>query len=195
MWREFAGIVVFELLLHYFTAPVIIAGIVGYIGKILLERQKKQLQSEIEDLKNKLDYKSHITKKQFDHEFDIYKEIWACLLPLRIAVLNLRPIFDSFDPKESKEERMRRRLQDFFEKLEKYRDTIEVNKPFYSKEVYESLVDVLEKSHYEAIDYEHIERSPSEYWRSQKENHKNITEAIDNCCEKIRNRISSVEVR
>jgi len=160
----------------------------------LLEKQKNSFTTQIEKLSKTLEYKNHISSIQFEKEFEIYQNLWAFLLPMRLSVLNLRPMLDSYNPSESKEERQRKRLKKFYESIRAFRDCIESSRPFMDIIVYNRCVDVLKKSNAESIEYEvHDPKEQGiEYWNSQKNNHKEIENSIEEACEAIRNRLSNV---
>lgn len=145
--------------------------------------------------KASLDNSVHVSKVQFDKEFSIYQKIWISLVTLRAKTLSLRPILDFQDPNETEDERVARRLKAFADAFTNFRDDIEQNKPFYSILVYKSLVEVINLCHKESIEFEH--KAPGwskEYWDNSRENNKKIVDGIDECCELIRQRISSFSV-
>jgi hypothetical protein len=104
---------------------------------------------------------------------------------------------DFRDPNESKDEKIARRLQAFSDAFSAFRDVMEQNKPFYSILAYQSLVEIFDLCHKESIEYKYKDPSrtnANEYWESSMESNKKIVEAIDICCELIRQRISSLSV-
>ena len=173
----------------------VLTGLIAYFGNLRLEKYKADLQITNAKVKSLSDTSSHVSKTQFDKEFSIYQEIWIRLVDLRSKTLSLRPVMDHVDPNESEDERTQRRLKDFGESFYAFRDCIEKNKPFYAQIVYESLNDVFDLCYEESIDYQYKDPGWSkEYWEKSRENNKKIVSGIDVCCEKIRERISSLAV-
>ncbi len=173
----------------------VVTCLIAYFGKLRLEKYKSNLHSTNQKLKTLLEQSSHVTKAQFDKKFEIYQEIWSALIPLKQYTMQLSPMLDQFDPKESEEERIRNRLSKFGDAFKVYRDLIEKNKPFYSEKVYLSLSKVLESCYGSAVDYEFKDdKNLKEYWEQQRKNNGIIYKAIDDSCEIIRNRIESLSI-
>jgi hypothetical protein len=173
----------------------ILTALFAYFGNLRLERFKSDLSDTNAKLKATLDSSVHVSKAQFDKEFSIYQQIWICLVSLRAKTLSLRPVMDFHPPEETEDARVRRRLSAFSDAFSSFRDAMEQNKPFYSIQVYQSLVEIFDLCHTESIEYQHKEPGWSkDYWESSRENNKKIVSAIDTCCELIRSRISSFSV-
>lgn len=173
----------------------ILTALFAYFGNLRLERFKADLTETNAKINASLDSSVHVSKSQFDKEFSIYQQIWKSLVELRIRTLSLRPVMDHHNPKETENERVARRLKAFDEAFFVFRDIMEQNKPFYSIRVYESLTEIFALCHTESIEYQYKEPNWSkEYWESSQGNNKKIVEAIDACCELIRQRISSLSV-
>ncbi|TIH06230.1 hypothetical protein [Pseudomonas leptonychotis] len=187
--------VFFNILAALGGASVVLTGLFAYIGNSRLESYKAQLQAANEKAKSMLESSVHVSKSQFDKEFAIYHQIWACLIKLRARTLSLRPMLDHVDPNESEEERVNKRLMAFGETFYIFRDVMEENRPFYSISVYESLQKIFHLCHEESIEYQYKEDGWNiEYWNKAKVNHEIITSEIEACCELIRTRISSMSV-
>lgn len=174
---------------------VVLTGFFAYFGNLRLEKFKADLADTNTKLKAALESSIHVSKAQFDKEFVIYQQIWALLVALRAKTLSLRPVMDFVDPKETEEDRMQRRLNEFSEAFFSFRNAIEENRPFYAHSVYECLVEIFEICHAESIEYQYKEPGWSEeYWQKSRENNQKIVATIDSCCELIRTRISSLSV-
>lgn len=137
----------------------------------------------------------HVSKLQFEHEYEIYKAAWERLFALRQATLRLRPTMDWIDPNETKEQRMQKRMAAFREPYNEFLDIVEKNKPFYPPTIYEALSAVREKCHHELIDYEYVDRPGSEYYKEARTNHDEIIQLIEGACECIRNRVTQVQTQ
>ena len=187
--------VFFNILATLGGASAVLTGLFAYIGNSRLESYKSELQTANEKLRSVLESSVHVSKVQFDKEFSIYHQIWACLIKLRGRTLSLRPMLDHVDPDETQEERVRKRLIAFGEVFCTYRDIMEENRPFYSTSVYESLQKIFDLCHEESIEYRYKEDGFSiDYWNKAKANHEKITSEIEACCELIRTRIYSLSV-
>lgn len=210
---EVVAVVYSELLKVAGGIVVVLGALSAFLGRVWINRianletqareeKLAELRSVFEkqnaELKAKLDVGLQrtvfIDKLQFEHEYTIYKQAWESLVVLRQATLRLRPTFDSTDPNESKEERMKRRKGAFVEPFNACRDAIEKSKPFYSENVYAALSEVLTQCHIEVIDFEYTERPNKEYWAEARKNHESILKAIDAACQSIRTRIMEVRI-
>ena len=184
-------------------------GLAAFLGKIWLnrilntERVKsdkilKEVQSGLDAtnqrLKSELDKGLYIHKVQFEKEFQIYEELWAELVELRKATLTLRPAFDMVNPKESEEDRKRKRLIRFSDSIGAFIDVTDKNRPFYSEDVYESMGNLWKLAHSESVQYKHSDPYSDSYWEKAQENRDTILTEIDKCCEMIRQRIGEVRV-
>jgi hypothetical protein len=161
-----------------------------------LESTKKDHAREIEELRSELSHRSHISRMQFEKEFRIYEEVWAKLVDLRSATLRLRPMIDSIDPNESEEDRRLRRLQTWGQAYDDYTRVVEVNRPFFSDEVYRHLDTLGQYAYGEGVDYQILDSKSmrQEYWKEARKNQKQIIEHIDVICEAIRKRIEGLQV-
>ena len=202
-----------ELLKVAGGAAVVLAGLSAFLGRVWINRianREAQLRevrlAEIRDsfdkqnaeLKARLDAGVQRTvlvdKIQFEHEYTIYKQAWESLFALQRATLQLRPIMDSLDPNESKEDRMKRRIGAFVAPYNAFRELIEKNKPFYPEKVYAAMDAILEKCRIEVINYEYTERPHSEYWKEAQKDQTEIIALIEVACLVIRQRIADVRV-
>ncbi len=187
--------VFFNILAALGGVSAVLTGLFAYIGNSRLESYKSQLQAANEKFKSVLESSVHVSKSQFDKEFAIYHQIWACLIKLRARTLSLRPILDHVNPSETEEDRVNKRLTAFGETFYIFRDVMEENRPFYSITVYDSLQKIFNLCHEESIEYQCKEDGWNvEYWKKAKTNHEKITSEIEACCELIRTRITSLSV-
>ena len=174
---------------------VVLTGLFAYLGNLRLEKFKADLTETNTKLKAALESSIHVSKAQFNKEFAIYQQIWILLVALRVKTLSFRPIMDRVNPKESEEDRMQRRLNEFGEAFFDFRDAMEEQRPFYAHSVYECLVEIFDLCHTESIEYQYKEPGWSkENWQNSRENNQKIVTTIDSCCELIRTRISSLSV-
>jgi hypothetical protein len=173
----------------------IVTGLVGYYGRLRLEAYKSELEATNNRLNHLAEASIHVSKTQFDTEFQIYQQVWKKLVTLRQRTLSMRPVADSIEPNESDEDRMRKRLSEFQSAYNSFIDTTEGEKPFYAPCVYKSLKEINLLCYEEAIDYQYSDQSAvREYWEKSKANSEKIVVAIDECCEEIRSRIDGLAI-
>ena len=147
---------------------------------------EKKLQSQITDneaklksIQTELDKGRHVHRIQFEKEFKIYEEIWSVLFDLQkyISLVEGRKNEESYEDTKKVLNKKHNELINLFEK----------NKPFYSENVYESLMKILRFSVKNALkrneDVEHCF-----------ENHEELDLEINNCLKMVRTRIGSMYV-
>lgn len=71
-----------------------------------MEYYKNHLETANKRIDAILDRVNHVSKTQFNKEFNVYQEVWEKLVPHRQYTLSLRPVFDSYDPNKTEEERI-----------------------------------------------------------------------------------------
>jgi hypothetical protein len=190
-------------------AQVILTALIAFTGKMWLnylhEKQKGQINTEIEQIKANLqatnlrlqaalDTRIHIHKVQLETELKVYKEIWDILIEVRKSTASLRPLFDSTDSNETADERKHRRLTNFGNDFQKFIDQVNKERPFYPEEIYSKLHNLITTVQEEAIEYQYGEPKDLEYWKKAKKNSEVINQHIDEICEAIRQRLAKVSV-
>jgi hypothetical protein len=160
-----------------------------------VEMVKHEFSGAVERLRAQLDRASYVSKAHFDTEFRIYQEIWRELVDVRAATLSLRPVLDHVDPQESEEERKRKRGQRFNDAYKKLFTVIETNRPFYPAAIWQRLQELLKIARSEVIDYryQNPDRDFEKYWKTAEANQKQILDAIERCCEAIRERLANLQ--
>ncbi|WP_047691630.1 hypothetical protein [Vibrio sp. ZOR0018] len=189
---------------------VVLAALFAFISKIwisrIVETNKAELQKDLLSLKKELDSTNkkldaelqsatYISQVQLEHEYKVYRDIWASLVELKSATMHLRPFMDYVDPNQSQEDRIRERLQPFVVKFNEMYKVLEHNKPFYPQDIYEALDRVCEKCRHESIDSEYIECNNAEYYKEAQTNRREIIDLISSACDAIRNRLNEVKVK
>jgi hypothetical protein len=179
----------------------ILAGLGVVISKYLEEKTKNlatkqdvgEITAQIESIKTQYAKRSLVHKLSFEKEFEILSELWRALVELRGATLNLRPVFDHYDLKETEEERKQKRLSLFGEKFNTFAGIVDKNRPFYPQKIYQVLFDILMIAKNEAIEFSYPatenQRPDRSYWDNAQKNHQVIVEKIDQVCDLIRQRI------
>lgn len=188
---------------------IVISGLAAVLEKIwvgrILERERTNTESELQKLAASLDATNralqleldkglHVHKIQFEKEFAVYELIWAKLDDVKSAALALRPTFDYVDPKESDEDRKKRRLDKFSSAVAAFGDQVNKSRPFYAESVYVIIEEIWKLTHKEASEYKHRNPHSDDYWERATENQDTILAAIDKCCTAIRERIRDVRV-
>jgi hypothetical protein len=122
-------------------------------------------QYQIENIKTESLKSLHVHKLQFDKEFEIYKELWAKLVMLKVIVNTLRPQVDSSDPKKTYKETITERLSNAVVCFNETTLIVLHNKPFYPLEIFNLIEPLLKKCHKEFIEVEFKpDRTPTDYW-------------------------------
>lgn len=186
---------------------LVITAIVGYFGKLYIEKFKsnqdatnKELQAKIDatsaGLKSKLEKSVHVTKSYFDKEFLAYSEIWGLMFSLKEHTVSLRPVLEYVDATETLDERKSRRLKAFTESFNSLVRRVESNRPFIPIEIYENIRAFQIVCRKESIGYEHGNPygDGMSYWGESEENVAEIIRMLDVVCEDIRSRLHNLSV-
>jgi hypothetical protein len=174
----------------------ILVGLCTYLGKLRLERYKSDLADTQSKLKGLIDSTVHVSKAQFDKEFGIYQEAWKYVAELKAATLTLRDSIGEITAEITGKEVDRSISSSQLEKFEKallsLSKCLNENRPFYSGEIHKSLNSIV------AHCYEHFDLAKKELDEEGKqdfiENHKQIFDEVNSCCELIRTRIQLYSV-
>lgn len=134
----------------------IVLALSSWLGKVwanrILEKEKKEHQLEIENYKSQLSISLnkinsineralHISKAQYDKEFDIYQDIWEKLHDCIVATLNLYPMFESIPVDDDKKEEWEKTKYEYYlEKYNLYSRTIDRHAPFYRDDFYQDFI-------------------------------------------------------
>jgi hypothetical protein len=136
----------------------IVFALSSWLGKVwanrILEKEKKEHQLEIENYKSQLSISLnkinsinertlHISKVQYDKEFDIYQDIWEKLHDCIVDTLNLYPIFENVPTNDGeKEQWAKKKYDNFIKKYNLYSRTIDKYAPFYRYDFYENFISI-----------------------------------------------------
>lgn len=96
-------------------------------------RSKRQLTKEIESLRAKYGRRHIVHQLQFTEEFAVYKELWKALLKL----VDLAPIMPSVEMGPVDRDSREKRLHEAFKACVEASSVIELNRPFFHREIYE----------------------------------------------------------
>ena len=163
---EIAGAVI----ISFGGAGVIILGLSNWLGKVwankILEKEKAEHSKEIEDYKSRLelelqkynyinDRANHISKKQYEKEFQFYMEIWESLVELSNKTLNLFPISENVPADNEELKKFKLSKYDDFGKA--YNSYLLLSKrylPFYNEEISKVFIEFRELCYEQGISYE-----------------------------------------
>lgn len=148
-----------SLLVSFGGGAVIVFGLSKWLGEIwgkrILENEKNQHKKEIEEYKSQLEISIntinsineralHISKVQYDKEFEIYLEIWEKLNSCTVYTMKLYP--DGFDEipidDKEKEDEFKRRYALYVESYNAFSSTIDKYAPFYDENFYNSFLKI-----------------------------------------------------
>lgn len=76
-------------------------------------------------------------KSRFEFKTKILSEVWRAVLLAKSCSVNLEPLIDEVDPKESPEERLERRMKEFLEAYKEARRVVRFNQPFYPAAIHD----------------------------------------------------------
>jgi hypothetical protein len=152
-----------------------------------VELVKHEFTAEVERLKAGLDRATHVSKRQFDVEFAIYRDVWEKLVVLRQAFFALRPFVSEIVPPQVGQERLQRRIDAFNSAYAEFVNAADRNQPFYSEEVYQELsaiIDICIDEKFES-EFPDIEKN---YWQLVRESKQKLLKSIDAAYKAIRAR-------
>jgi len=147
-------------------------------------------QRGIEKLKREIEKQLFKHRLQFEEEFKIYKNLWSILVELRILTSSLQPIMDYTEEGKTYEETIKSRLAKVGEIGNKLFLEVDSNKPFYAKQIYgkiQELLKAVKKEHFRVM---RGEKMKDNYWEEGETNLKLIHEKSEEVCEAIRERIT-----
>jgi hypothetical protein len=133
---------------------LIVAALSSWLGKVwadrLMQRDRAKYSEELEKLRSSLEQSQRllqgeiektifVTKTHFETEFRILREIWHEVSVVRASMSQLRPKVGIVDIRQTKEERLAECFQAYAPDVLKLVQTVDRNSPFYPKEIYETL--------------------------------------------------------
>ena len=183
---------------------LIAGGIGAFFGAYLQQKGKNfatredvsEITHKVESIKTDLAAKQHFSQIRYERETKVFEEIWPKLCELQEAVLDLRPITESFPQgDETPESRKQRRSEKFTTAFINFRTAIKHNRPFYPPIIWDELLKVLQFCWGEATEVSIYsnERKPRDYWDKAMNNAEAINKQIDKTCEAIRTRLSKFD--
>jgi hypothetical protein len=133
---------------------VIVVMLSSWLGKVwanrILEQDRLKYATEMEKLKSELDRTTRlfqgeiektlfVSKTHFETEFQILREIWQEVSVVRASMSPLRPQLDIVDVRQTPVERLKESFEAYVPVVTKLIQSVDHSSPFYPKEIYESL--------------------------------------------------------
>ena len=162
-----------------------------------IENVKLDHARQLESARAELSSQINTHGFRYEKEYEVLTELSALLVDVRDASLNLRPIVDSRDSNKSDEEIKKERLTLYYEALRKLYFVREKKRPFYPKDIYQSILAISKESQSESIQFKY--RDPRDgteymdYWEKAEENQRKITELAEDAMNNIRERVTKWE--
>ncbi len=136
-----ADIILFIIIILFFFLSKYLIPI--KINKNLAETESR-LSEELAKIKSSLSKEQYIHRLQFDKEFNIYSELWSNLIILKNSV-ELSILHEGFkNSGVNKKEIEGQILIKLMDNINNAKGTIENNRPFYSEEIYENALKIVE---------------------------------------------------
>ncbi|MCD9495020.1 hypothetical protein [Photobacterium carnosum] len=158
-----------------------------------IEDVKIDYATQLEETKAALMSRISTHSYRFEKEYEVLSQLTECLVEVRSATLQLRPIFDRVDLTESEDERKNKRLDRLYDARKTLFQVRETKRPFFTKDIYKSILEIDKTAHHESIGYEL--HSPNDlkrdYWEDAEKNQETITQSVEQAMTKIRERVRS----
>lgn len=158
-----------------------------------IEDVKIDYATQLEETKAALMSRISTHSYRFEKEYEVLSQLTECLVEVRSATLQLRPIFDRVDLTESEDERKNKRLDRLYDARKTLFQVRETKRPFFTEYIYKSILEIDKTAHHESIGYEL--HSPNDlkrdYWEDAEKNQETITQSVEQAMTKIRERVRS----
>jgi hypothetical protein len=159
-----------------------------------IESVKKDYAEQLASIKAELSAKLNRHGFRFEKEYEVLNELNTLLVDVRDASRSLRPILDSRDPSKNEDDIKKERLEYFFKAQRKLYLYRERKRPFYPKEIYESILSVEKTANIEANMYKNLDpKIFNEYWKTAEQNQQKIVSKAEDAMEIIRDRVTKWE--
>jgi hypothetical protein len=152
------------------------------------------IQSEIENVALTFAGRKRLTEKQSEIEIDAYRVIWDAIVEVGKAAEQLRPVLDTMPADDvAREQRRHKRFKTMQEALQKLLDGAYKQRPFYPREVFTVIEQLLTVARLEMIQFAHEDpQLDRDYWEKAMKNAKEIRERSEQVGEAIRERLANV---
>lgn len=128
---DFAGVL---------SLQVVLSALAAWIGKIWADRiarkEQARLNERIRHIEASLEAATHVTKAQYDREFEIYRDLWEKMLTAT-GVLLSAPAIKAMALPEHADHRPKQ-VEILRKAVGEFGATVQQNRPFYADEVYQA---------------------------------------------------------
>lgn len=156
-----------------------------------IEIVKINYATQLEETKAALLSKFSSYNYRFEKEYEVLSQLTECLVEVRSATLQLRPIFDKINLDEPEEERKNKRLDRLYAARKALFLVRENKRPFFTEAIYQAILDIDKTAHHESRYFELY--SPNDlkknYWEDAEKNQKAITQSVEQAMGEIRERV------
>jgi hypothetical protein len=155
-----------------------------------LERSNRLLQGEIEKT-------IFVSKKHFETEFQLLRDIWEKVSTVRGCMSQLRPMVDIVDARRPPDDLFRERFEAFVPAVKELMDAVDHTSPFYPQEIYASLDELILIAQRERDDIKvfHEDRLSFEGRRRGRANFEGYLATVEKVSTLIRERLAKLSVR
>ncbi|MBF0387996.1 MAG: hypothetical protein HQL20_09120 [Candidatus Omnitrophica bacterium] len=173
----------------------------GLFFRIYLQKKAENLATkedvaditkQVELVKASVGAKLYVHQVRYQNEFELLKALSEKLIDLRDAAFSLRPIIDSYDPKETKEARKERRYKEYHAAAVAFYKLYECNRPFYPDDIYAKLRELIKITRDEAFEYVDGPDQgghDKQYWENATANSQKISDLVNAVIELMRARV------
>ena len=120
------------------SLQVVLSGLAAWLGKVWAERiasgEQAKLDERLRCIEASLEAVTHVTKAQFETEFEIYRELWDRMLTATGMFLCVPAVRDSALPEQA--DHRPKQLELLNKAVGDFGATLQRNRPFYAEEVY-----------------------------------------------------------
>jgi len=181
---DFAGVL---------SLQVILSGLAAWLGKVCAERIARREQANLSErlrrVEAALDAAAHVTKAQYEREFEIYRDLWDKMLMASRVVLSAPAIRDSAPPCQA--DHRRKQTEILRNAVGEFAAAVERNRPFYSEAVYRAIEPVYKSASEASVQYE-LDGPKGEYVEWARTIFQNLTEWRDHVMLAIRERMKQI---
>ncbi|WP_158972635.1 hypothetical protein [Paraglaciecola sp. L3A3] len=158
-----------------------------------IESVKKDYAHQLEATRAELTSQLQNNSYRYEKEYSILESLTESLVDVRNCANRLRPVVDIVTKDKTEEEIKKERLQALHNARLSLYEIREKKRPFYPKNIYNSLCDIDTLAHSESVKYQY--HSPSygnefdTYWEEAEKNQKEIAEKSNISINLVRERI------
>ncbi len=190
-------------------AGAIFFGLSSYLGKVwanrILESDRARFTQEIEALKAQfeatnrklqaqLDKRVHVSRIQFETEFQGLQKVWQAIANLRSAMSPVRPEITLSSPNEDYLTRFHENRDRFLMALSEFIKVVDSQSPFYTEEIFRAASDLIFVCKEEELDIRVRTPRQGDWFERGKLHFSKACELSDKISQLIRERLASLEL-